>query len=49
MAILREKNVPGRFELPNGKVVEYQPTDEENKAYEELVKAIIIQEMSMII
>ncbi|ODM88209.1 hypothetical protein Ocin01_18472, partial [Orchesella cincta] len=41
---LREKYSPGRIELANGKVGSYQPTAEEYEAYEELIKAIIVQE-----
>lgn len=48
MLQLREKYAPGRIVLPNGKVAYYTPNEEENKAYEELVKAIIIQEMCLI-
>ncbi|ODM94044.1 hypothetical protein Ocin01_12643 [Orchesella cincta] len=42
---LREKYSPGRIELANGKIGSYQPTAEEYEAYEELIKAIIVQEM----
>lgn len=46
---LRKKFTPGQLELPSGKVVKYEPTEEEVQAYEELVKAIIIQEMALMI
>ncbi|CAL8143165.1 unnamed protein product [Orchesella dallaii] len=42
---LRKKYLPGRIELPNGKIGIYEPTAEEEDAYEDLIKVLIVQEV----